>query len=434
LQGWYPLAMQSHSWYQALWSKLKQPAFFGRRIRKEYLLIALLALLATLDYFFTPQSQTLEQISESKVLRVLISDDPDAQYSFNKQHYGFEYEMLRQLADSLDVNLELKVVPYGELFSLLNHGTADLAIGGILASPFVSSVAQPTQAWYRSRLTIVYKRGEFRPLNASALDDKPIFSSARFYSLPNLQVINQIDDYRSEYQLLTDVANGSVDYALSTNYRARNAKHYLPNLNRAFLLDEKVDLVWALPKRFDPRLKDRVNEFLEKKVVEGLPKALADEHFRSPNSLPTFDALGIQKRIANVLPDYEYRFRQAARQNNIDWTLLAALAYQESRWSNDAVSPTGVRGIMQITTETADFLDISDRMDIDQSITAGAEYLKYLKTKIPSRVLEPERTWFAIGAYNIGLKHVLAAYRKVRESGEDPTKWEIENIIHKLCG
>jgi len=235
LQGWYPLAMQSHSWYQALWSKLKQPAFFGRRIRKEYLLI---------DYFFTPQSQTLEQISESKVLRVLISDDPDAQYSFNKQHYGFEYEMLRQLADSLDVNLEL-----------------NLAIGGILASPFVSSVAQPTQAWYRSRLTIVYKRGEFRPLNASALDDKPIFSSARFYSLPNLQVINQIDDYRSEYQLLTDVANGSVDYALSTNYRARNAKHYLPNLNRAFLLDEKVDLVWALPKRFDPRLKDRVNEF-----------------------------------------------------------------------------------------------------------------------------------------------------------------------------
>ena len=109
----------------------------------EVILICGLAVLAAVQYYVRPQSQTLEQIQASKQLRVLIADEPDSQYVFNNQHFGFEYAFLEAFAKQLDVELVLDVAPYGELFTLLSNGQADIAVGGILDSPFVGRVSTP---------------------------------------------------------------------------------------------------------------------------------------------------------------------------------------------------------------------------------------------------------------------------------------------------
>jgi len=142
---------------------------------------------------------------------------------------------------------------------------------------------------------------------------------------------------------------------------------------------------------------------------KNLPSRLADEYFDRPTRLSTYDALAIHKKIETVFPRFEYAFRRAARKAGIDWQLIAAIAYQESHWSNEATSPTGVRGVMQLTNETAAFLGVADRMDMTQSIDAAAIYIKQLRARLPKRIKEPERTWFAVGAYNVGFKHILAA-------------------------
>jgi len=399
----------------------------------ELILVCCLIVVAATQYYLRPQSQSLGDILRTGELRVLIADEPDSQFVFNRQHFGFEYELLESFAEELGVELSLEVVPYGELFTLLESGAGDIAVGGIIDSPFVRRVSSPSTAWYQAQTTVVYRRGTKRPKRIEDLAEETVLTSARYFDIDVLQSLNLVDDHRSEYRLLSAVDQGSERFVLSVNYRARNAKHYLPNLNRSFILPDLLDVVWALPKRADEPLMIRLNEFLITALDQNTPTRLADNYFNSPTRLTTYDALAIHKKIETVLPEFEYAFKRAARKGEVDWQLLAAIAYQESRWSNDAKSPTGVRGVMQLTTETALALGVEDRLDMDQSIDAAARYLKQLNRRLPEIVKEPQRTWFAVGAYNVGMKHILSAYRKAREQGLDRTQWKtISDLLPTL--
>lgn len=401
----------------------------------EVLLISALVGIAGILYFIDDQAQTFKEMQSSGVIRVLISDEPDSQYAFNKRHYGFEYELLQRFADANNLALELQIVPFAELFSLLESGAGDIAVGGIILNSYVSRVSQPTLVWYQAETAIVYQRGTKRPISLEQLEGRPVKASARYYDLEGFEMLNLQDDYRSEYALLNAVANGSERYAISTDYRAKNAKHYLPELNRSLIVPNRVGLVWALPKRHDELFLAALNTFLQSAMEENLPNQLAEDYLALPKRLSTYDALYLHKQIKHVLPKYEFAFRKAARRAGVDWTLLAAMAYQESKWSNAARSPTGVRGIMQMTENTATSLGVTDRMDMRQSIAAAADYLLKLRNRLPKRITEPERTWFAVGAYNIGYRHILNAYRSAREKGLDRTQWSVvSELLPTLYG
>lgn len=401
----------------------------------ELILISFLILLAAVQYYLRPQSQSWLEMQSSGVMRVLISDEPDSQYVFNKQHYGFEYEMLSRFAEHNKLELELEVVPFAELFSLLDSGAGDIAVGGILSNSYVQRVSQPTIPWYQAKTTVVYKRGTDKPESIEEFGLRGVRASARYYGIEGFDELSLIDDHRSEYELLSAVAKGSERFAISTDYRANNAKHYLPNLNRSFILPNRVDLVWVLPRIHDVDLLNSLNVFLQNSVVNDVPNQLAKSYLALPQKLTTYDALSVHKKIENVLPKFEFAFRKAARKGRIDWPLLAAISYQESKWSNAARSPTGVRGIMQLTEPTAKALGVDDRMDMTQSIDAAASYINQLRARLPEKIKEPDRTWFAVGAYNVGYKHILNAYKKAREQGLDRTKWQtISNLLPELYG
>ena len=401
----------------------------------DIVLITALVFIAAIQYYVRPQSQSYHEIQNSGTLRVLISDEPDSQYLFNNQYYGFEYELLATFARSLDVELELVVVPYGELFTLLDSGAGDIAVGGILDTEFVQRVSQPTIPWFEAKTTVVFKRGTKLPKTVEDFNGETILSSARYYGLQNFDSMQLIDDHRSEYELLNAVAIGENAYAISTDYRARNAKHYLPELNRSFILPDKVNLVWSLPKKHDQSLLAVLNQFLQVAIDNDLPAKLEKHYLGIPNLLSPYDATTFRNKIISVLPEYEELFRSAARKVGIDWTLLAAMSYQESHWSNDARSHTGVRGIMQITTATAEYLKIDDRLDISQTIDAAASYVKALKDRLPDDIKEPQRTWFAVGAYNAGYRHIREAYNRAKREGLESAEWNtIAQLLPRLYG
>mgnify|MGYP002624872028 FL=1 len=129
------------------------------------------------------------------------------------------------------------------------------------------------------------------------------------------------------------------------------------------------------------------------------------------------------RRINTVLPKYKDQFKAAARKYDLDWMLLAAQAYQESHWRTNARSPTGVRGIMMLTMNTARELNVKSRLDPVQSIHGGARYFKQLHDRIPEEVQEPDRTWFALAAYNVGMGHIYDARALAQRLGNDPNTW-----------
>src|SRR3989338_10912955 len=120
-----------------------------------------------------------------------------------------------------------------------------------------------------------------------------------------------------------------------------------------------------------------------------------ERYYGHHNRLHKMDAAAFITGIRTILPRYRRLFEEAASVTGEDWRLLAALAYQESQWDPLAISHTNVRGMMMLTEDTADRMNVSNRLDARESIMAGARYLQLLKEQLPLRIDEPDRIWLA---------------------------------------
>jgi membrane-bound lytic murein transglycosylase F len=163
-------------------------------------------------------------------------------------------------------------------------------------------------------------------------------------------------------------------------------------------------------------------------------KRLIDRYYGHALRFSAIDAGALLEQIVTLLPKLKPHFEEAERVSGIDWRLLAAVGYQESHWDARATSPTGVRGLMMLTDETADRLQIKDRLDARESILGGARYLALLKEALPPRIGEPDRTYLALAAYNIGLGHLEDARILAQKANLDPDKWQdVRQVLGKLA-
>jgi membrane-bound lytic murein transglycosylase F len=127
--------------------------------------------------------------------------------------------------------------------------------------------------------------------------------------------------------------------------------------------------------------------------------------------------------VATLLPGLQSLFQQAAVLTGLDWRLLAAVGYQESKWQMQAVSSDGARGIMMLTSVAASRIGVADRDNLSQNILGGARYLAEVIRTIPRHVPEPDRTWFALAAYNVGYGHLEDARVLTQKLGKNPDSW-----------
>ncbi len=223
--------------------------------------------------------------------------------------------------------------------------------------------------------------------------------------------------------LLEEVADGLVDYTLADSHLAALMQNYYPNLDVAMPIGPQEQIAWAMSKNADPQLIIKVNAFFAKIKQDGTLRNLLDRYYGHNNRLNTLDVTTFLEHSNSLLPKYIHLFKQAENITGLDWRLLAAVSYRESHWDTYNTSPTNVRGLMMLTEGTADLMGVTDRLDPKQSIPAGAKYLLKLRDSMPERIPEPDRTYMALAAYNIGYAHVedarvLAAHLKL-----NPDSW-----------
>jgi membrane-bound lytic murein transglycosylase F len=139
--------------------------------------------------------------------------------------------------------------------------------------------------------------------------------------------------------------------------------------------------------------------------------------------LPRRLAADFHGHIETRLPHLREPFENAARETGIDWHMLAALAYQESRWRPAAVSPRGAQGVMMLMPVTAKKMGVSNVFSADENILGGAKYLAYMRERIPKRITDPDRTWLAIAAYNVGIGHLEDARIITQMRKKNPDRW-----------
>lgn len=140
-----------------------------------------------------------------------------------------------------------------------------------------------------------------------------------------------------------------------------------------------------------------------------------------------------EKHSLSRLPLYAEQFKKYSELYQVPWTLIAAVAYQESKWDHKAVSHTGVRGLMQITELTAEHIGIVDRNDPVESIRGGAFYLRHLFDKTAPNLTTMQRWAHALAAYNIGWGHFRDAYKLALQMNKDPYRWnDLREVLPKL--
>lgn len=250
--------------------------------------------------------------------------------------------------------------------------------------------------------------------------------------IPDLRVVEHAA--MLPFTLLDGVAAGRYELAIVDEAFHDVALQFAPALQTSLRLGTKQPIAWAFPERSNAELIARVETFLQQIVKDPAFNRLRDRYFGHVRRLRVEDIAKLLERSKTVLPKLKPYFQAAQIETGFDWRLLAALAYQESQWDANATSPTGVRGIMMLTEETADRLNVSNRLDPEQSIRAGARYLELLREQVPASTPEPDRTWQALAAYNIGPGHFNAARTIGKQRKADVDSWlEMKSVLPLLA-
>lgn len=374
---------------------------------------------------------TLEQILRQGSIRVVTRNSPLAYYEGAAGPEGPEYELARGFAERLGVRLELTLAKTAAAaLEAVSRNRAQLAAAGLVAGEAPRGRVRYGPVFQRIDQHVVYRVQDRLPESPADLVGRRVVAlrnSNHAASLARLAARHP-DLKWSEVRggdaldLLGRVARGEADVTVVDTTEFSLGRHFYPDLRPAFKLAESEDVAWALSPH-GAGLAREVERYFEEIRADG---RLADILERNRLALVRFDSVDAASFVEGVrerLPLYQAWFQEAAAETGIDWRLLAAIGYQESRWNEAAVSPTGVQGVMMLTAETATRVGIQDRADARQSILGGARYLRVVEETIPRRIPEPDRTWLALAAYNVGYGHLEDARVLTQHRGQDPDRW-----------
>ena len=278
---------------------------------------------------------------------------------------------------------------------------------------------------------MIYRRGSGRPRNLGDIDGAlPVPNDTgvmhRLNTLldgmaspPVLLPMDEADDETLSYQ----VAQGTIDVAAVRSDIVSINRRYYPKLAVAFDLGDPLPVAWAFAPGQDNSLYNRAIGFVERQRGSTELARVRDRYFGQLGRLSYVGSRKFSRDVEKTLPRYRPMFEAAATAQGLDWRLLAAVGYQESHWNPNARSPTGVRGLMMLTRDTAKYLGIANRRDAGQSIQGGARYLREQINRLPEEIPEPDRTWMALASYNLGLGHLLDARNLTAQLGGDPNRW-----------
>ena len=374
----------------------------------------------------------LDQIRGLGELRVVTRNSPTAYYLGSNGPEGPEYELANRFAARLGVALYIYTVPRLALIKdEITSGRAHLAAAGLSVSQDWQDAIAYGPTYQQIRQHLVYRMGQPKPRDMAAVNGGhlEIIAGSRHAELLNelrnsMPDLAWVENRRDEsLDLLARVASGDIDYTITDSTEFPLARALYPEIQVAFDLPDQQSVAWAL-RRDDASLAGEVRSFFAEQTASGALAELVDRYFGQNDR---FEYVGARDFIAHIdarLPRYRDWFREAAASIGEDWRLLAAIGYQESQWNANAISPTGVRGIMMLTEDTARAVGIADRADPRQSILGGARYFISVRDMIPERIGEPDRTWLALAAYNVGYGHLEDARILTQMRKRNPDSWQ----------
>jgi membrane-bound lytic murein transglycosylase F len=380
---------------------------------------------------------TLEEVLSSGQLRVITRNSPTTFYRGAFGEDGPEVKLAQGFAKFLSEKyaraIEVDFIPvdrFAELLPALEHGYAHLGAAGLTVTPERQQKVAFGPVYQTVKQQLVYRLNTGKPLRLEDLEGKQLEIMAGSSYVNTLYDIQQIhpeltwtENTDTEIsELLVAVEEQQIDYTIADSNDFAVHRAYMPDLRVAMTLKDNDELAWAFGLYRSKGIQAEVKAYFASIEANGELDQILDRYYGHTDR---FDYVGTRtfiKHYETRLQPYKKLFQEAGKTTGIDWRLLAAIGYQESHWDSTAISPTGVRGLMMLTKVTASTLGVADREDPDEAISGGARYLDKMRARL-SNIPEPDRTWFALAAYNVGYGHVQDARAITRKRGANPDRW-----------
>jgi len=408
-------------------------------IRPLVIVIALAALLTGCE-----KPTTLEKIQKHETLHVITRNAPSVYYEGREGPMGFEYELALLFAKELDLTLDIKVASTrSQILSALDNEYTNFAAAAMVASEDRAEKYQYSLPYMETTPIVVYRYGSVRPRKIQDIIGKNIAVVSDSYHTEELDTLKKqapellwtaIDV--ETIDLMKMVQDKEIDYAIITSSELDIHQAYYPRVKKGFAIGESQKISWYFPKNTDKTLLAKADQFFEKIESDGTLLNLKERYFGHLGQLNYVGARTFIKHINSRLPKYDEMFKKYSEEKDVDWRLMASMGYQESHWRSRATSPTGVRGLMMLTRVTAKEMGIKNRLDAESSIKGGTRYFAKMRARISEKIAEPDRTWFALAAYNVGYGHLEDARILTEKGGKDPNIWmdvkEFLPLLHAL--
>ncbi|HEX2252587.1 MAG TPA: transporter substrate-binding domain-containing protein [Thermoanaerobaculia bacterium] len=410
-----------------------------------------MAMKEALDGFLTKSALTaeadgpyladLDEVRRRGVLRVLTRNNPVTYFLHRGEEMGFEYELARRFARKLGVKVQM-VVPRepGQLAEYLLAGRGDLVAASMTVDPARQRLVRFSRPYNQvSELVITRAGAGISGPRDLAGHTVVVQRSARFY--PELRELAQeagfdiagASEETEADELIDRVARGEYDATVVDSNMLDVELTWRDDVESAFPLGDPLPVAWAV-RPSARQLHAAIDRFLAEQEDSRFFNVLMAKYFSESQEV---------SRRARELPlargelsPYDEQFRAWGRRTDIDWRLLVAQAFQESRFDPTARSWAGAVGVMQIMPRTALHMGVKGNLrDPEVSIRAGARYMEWLLDRFDRDLPLAERLRFALASYNAGRGHILDGRRLARERGLDGDVWadNVEAVLPLLA-
>ena len=380
----------------------------------------------------------LADIKRRGVLRVLTRNNASSYYLYRGRPLGFEYELARLLAKDLGVRLEMVVPPKeSDLIPWLLEGRGDVIAAAMTVTAARRRRVVFSRPYLFTREVLVGRKGAAAPDSLAQLGGKTVYVS-RFSSyeetLKALMTsgvrlrMETLDEARETEAILASVGQGTIPWTVADDLLVRIEQAYGIPIEASLVLAPRggpaegrgLPIAYAV-RPGEKELLAALNRFVKRRY-RGLEYNVAKKRYYENRRTIERHRKHRLSETGEISP-YDSLFKKYATLYRLDWRLLAAQAFVESRFNPQAKSWVGAVGLFQVMPRTGRALGFTNLGNPDISTHAGAKYMARLLGRFEPKLPFPERVRFALASYNAGLGHVIDARRLAGRVGLDPDRW-----------
>jgi membrane-bound lytic murein transglycosylase F len=383
----------------------------------------------------------LEQIAEDGKLKAIMVYSSTTYFLYRGQAMGYEYELLKRLADDLGLELEIVLATnIDEVFDMLNRGEGDIIAYGLTITEDRKELITFTDYLYTTHQALVQRKpSNWRRLSRDNIDHKLVRDvidligdtvhvhrrSSYYQRLINLQqeigdeiyIDTIVGDFNIE-DVIKMVVDGKIRYAIADYNVASINQTFYPILDVETPVSFSQRIAWGV-RQNSPELQLEVNNWIGKMRKRDTYNFIYNKYYQHKKSYKRRVQSEFYSKNSGVISQYDSVIQIAADSLQWDWRLLASLIYQESRFDPESKSWAGAGGLMQLMPGTAQDLGVENLYAPEQNILAGSAYLAQIYQKFQNITDSTQRIKFTMAAYNCGYGHLLDAQRLASKNGLD---------------